>query len=155
MLQHHKQRTQSARPVRRQTAKKPPEEETLSLWVRHLAKGGLITVVAALGLTLIASLIAYFAPDPNALIRPLSLIAAALTALIGGFATVRIHRHAALLCGLLNGSVLTALMMLVSLFFTHYSSGYSAGISALLHTAFLLCSVAGACLGLPRAHVRK
>ena len=52
-------------------------------------------------------------------------------------------------------SLATALMILVSLFFTGHSSGYSAGISALLHTAFILFSVMGSFLGLPKEGKRK
>lgn len=155
MHQNSKHRAPNARPVRRPAAKKPPEEESPALWVKHLSRSMLVTLAAALVLTLGSSLIAYFTPNPNALVRPLSFVAAALTALIGGFAAVRIHKHAALLCGLLNGSLATALMMLVSLFFTAHSSGYSAGISALLHAAFILFSVAGAFLGLPKGVKRK
>ena len=99
-------------------------------------------------LSLIAALIAYFSADPDSLTLPLGLAASALTALIGGFSAVRIHGHAALLCGLLNGAAMTALMMLVSLFFTSLSVGHSALISALLHTAFILLSVAGAYIGI-------
>lgn len=152
-----RQRGRQARPVPKQKnrARTQPEEESLSLWVKHLGKSLVITLIAGTALTLIGSLIAYFTPDPNSFIRPMAIVAAALTALIGGFAALRIHGHAALMCGLLNGSLTTALMILVSLFFKDYSSGYSAGISCLLHTAFLLLSVMGAYLGLRRKPKRR
>lgn len=152
-----RQRERQARPVPKpkNRAHAQPEEDSLALWVRHLGKSLVITLIAGTALLLIGSLIAYFTPDSNTLIRPIGMVAAALTALIGGFAALRIHRHAALMCGLLNGSLTTALMILVSLFFKDYSSGYSTGISCLLHTAFLLLSVAGAYLGLKRKPKRK
>ena len=155
MKQNSSRRTANARPVHRRTVKNQPEEESFALWVRHFSKSLSITALSALLLTLGSALIAYFTPDPAALARPLGLACAALTAGIGGFVTVRIHRHAALFCGLLNGSLATALMMLLSLFFTSHASGYSAGISALVHTSFILFSVAGAFLGLPKAGKRK
>ena len=155
MKQNSSRRTANARPVHRRNTKNQPEEDSLALWIRHLSKSLAITALAALLFTLGSALIAYFTPDPAALVRPLGLVASALTACIGGFAAVRIHRHAALLCGLFNGSLATALMMLLSLFFTAHASGYSAGISALIHAAFILFSVAGAFLGLPKAEKRK
>ena len=147
-----KQRGRHARtvPKSKNRAHAQPEEDSLVLWVRHLGKSLLITLITGTALLLIGSLIVYFTPDPDTFIRPMAMFAAALTALIGGFATLRIHGHAALMCGLLNGSLTTVLMILVSLFFKEYSSGYSAGISCLLHTTFLLLSVAGAYLGLKR-----
>lgn len=154
MKKKNSHRTATARPVRRRSAN-PPEEDSPALWAKHLFKSLLITALAALLLTVGSALIAYFSADPAALVRPLGLITAALTAVIGGFAAVRIHRRAALFCGLLNGSLATALMILVSLFFTGHSSGYSAGISALLHTAFILFSVMGSFLGLPKEGKRK
>ena len=125
-----------------------PDEESPALWVKHIGKSLLISVCAGLMLSLIAALIAYFSADPDSLTLPLGLAASALTALIGGFSAVRIHGHAALLCGLLSGSAMTALMMLISLFFTSFSIGHSALISALLHTVFILLSVAGAYIGI-------
>ena len=155
MSRNTKHSAKSARHVRRPAQRSQPEEESFALWGKHLMKSLLITLAASLILMLGGSLIAYFTPDPNALVYPISLACAALSALIGGFAAVRIHKHSALLCGILNGSLATALMMLFSLFFTGYSSGYSAGISALLHTAFILFSVAGAFLGLPKGTKRR
>ena len=150
MNRNPKHYAKNARSVRHTAQKSQPEEDSLALWVKHLTKSLLITLAASLILMLGGSLIAYFTPDPNALVRSLSLACAALSALIGGFAAVRIHRHAALLCGIFNGSLATALMMLLSLFFTSYASGYSAGVSAMLHAAFILFSVAGSFWGCPR-----
>lgn len=147
--------TKNAKTVRRPAQRNQPEEDSPALWGKHLTKSLLITLAASLILMLVGALVAYFTPDPNALVHPLSLSCAALSALIGGFAAVRIHKHSALLCGLLNGSLATALMMLFSLFFRGYSSGYSAGISAMLHAAFILFSVAGAFLGLPKGIRRR
>lgn len=127
-----------------------PEEDSPALWAKHIGKSVLVTAVVGLLFTLLGSLIAYFTPDPNRFTMALGLAASAFTALVGGFTALRIHGHSALLCGLLNGSVFIALMMLISLFFTEHSSSYSGTVSFLLHAAFLLLSVAGAYLGLSK-----
>ena len=132
-----------------------PEDDSPALLAKHIGKSLLVTLAAAMLLNLVFSLIAYFYSDPDRLIRPLALAAAGLSALIGGFASLRIHGHAALLCGLLNGSAAMALMILASLFFTDYGTGYSAGISILLHAGFLLLSVAGAYMGLHKKPKKK
>ncbi len=128
---------------------------TPMLWVRHLSKSLAITLTVAVVAVLLLSLLAYFYSDPDRLACPLGLVAAGVTALAGGFSAVRIHGEGALLCGLLNGSVFMVLMMLLSFAFTGLASGYSAGISCLLHAAFLLLSVAGGYLGLHRKPKRK
>ena len=125
-----------------------PPEDSLSLWVQHLKKSFLITLLVGTVLLFAASLGCYFLPDPYPWIRPMSVAASMLTAAVGGFSCVKLHKHSALLCGLLNGSLLMLLMLLLSLFLKPYAAGYSAGISALLHLATLLFSVAGAFLGL-------
>ncbi len=126
------------------------EEDSLSLWANHLAKSFLISIGAAIILLLSLSLGAYFYPDPDRLILPFSYIAAAGTALIGGFATARLHKHSALLCGLLSGALCSVVMMLLSLCFRAAAVGYSAWLSCLLHTAFFVFSIIGAYLGLPK-----
>ena len=125
------------------------------LLAKHMGKSLLITIGTSIALLLIFSLIAYFYADPDQLIQPLGLIGAGLAALIGGLAAVRIHGHSALICGLLNGCAFTVILLLFSLFFRSYASGYSAGIACLLHTAILLFSVAGAFLGLRRSPKSK
>ena len=155
MKQYEKRNIVAATVPHRHKPVKQPEADSPSLWLRHLAKSLLITIVSALILLTAGSLIAYFTADPSALVQPIALVCSALTALIGGFAAVRIHKHSALFCGLLNGSATTALMLLASLFFRSHASGYSAGVSALLHTTFILFSVAGAFLGLPRKSPRR
>ena len=125
-------------------------ESTPAIFFKHMGKSLLITLLSGVSLILLFSLAAYFYTDPDQLIGPLALVASALTALIGGFAAVRIHGHAALFCGLCNGCAAMAVMSLTSLFLKPYASGYSAGIALLFHAIFLLLSVAGAYVGLQR-----
>ena len=131
------------------------EADSPSLLALHIGKSLLITVLSGGLLTLVCSLAAYFYADPDQLILPLALAACGLSAMIGGFAAVRLHGHGALLCGSLNGLAATALMILVSLFLKPYAFGYSAAVSCILHVAFLALSIAGAYLGLRRPQKRK
>ena len=59
------------------------------------------------------------------------------------------------ICGLLIGSILTSLMMLLSLFFTKDGMGYSTGISCLLHAGIPLLSVIGSYLGLQKRSPKR
>ena len=144
------QKTSSKAKKRRQThptRREPVADASPALLPKHLLKSLGITLGVGLLLIISASLIAYFMPDPNALIMPLGLSAAGLTALVGGVIAVRIHGGGALISGLLNGTLLMAVMLLLSLCFVRNSSGYSAGISCLLHAGLILLSVAGGYLG--------
>lgn len=117
--------------------------------VTDLLKSLLCTLATGLTLLLIASLAAYFTPDPARLTPALGLVASGLTALLGGIAAARIHKQGALICGLGNGAMLMAVMLLLSLFFTKEASGYGVWISAALHGGWMLLSVLGAFLGMP------
>ena len=121
------------------------------LLVKHIGLSVLLTSLVSVLLVTVFSLLAYFGTDSDKWTMPLGLVASALTALFGGMIASRIHGHSALICGLLNGSLMMALMMLLSLLMIKSAYGYSAGISCLIHTAFLLFSVAGAYLGAPKA----
>lgn len=99
---------------------------------------------------LVCSLLAYFREDPNAWVQPLGILCCVVTALGGGFAAIRIHRHSALLCGLLNGCILLAFMLLLSPTFKAFSSQYSLILCLLFHIAVPLLSILGAFLGIPR-----
>jgi putative membrane protein (TIGR04086 family) len=138
-------------PMRRE----PIADASPALLPKHLLKSFAMTLGVGLLLIVSASLIAYFMPDPNALIMPLGLAAAGLTAFLGGVIAVRIHGGGALLSGLLNGYLLMIVMLLLSLCFVRNSSGYTAGVSCLLHAGFLLLSVAGAYLGNRRKTRKK
>ncbi len=105
------------------------------------------TLLFAAGLLLVASLAVYFLPDPDPAIRPVALLISFLVAFVGGVISGRIHRAAPALCGTLNGCLLLALMLLLSLFFRDPSFGYSLGIALLLHALIPLLSLAGALFG--------
>jgi putative membrane protein (TIGR04086 family) len=150
-----------ARPNNHKPMHNPPsrtqgeDDSSASTFFRHVAKSLAVSLLAGAGLVFAFSLLVYFLPDPNTAIKPLALTAAALTALIGGFAAVRIHGHAALLCGLCNGMLLMGGMILASLFLGAHASGYTALQSCLLHVAFLLLSVLGSYLGLKKPSLKR
>ena len=126
-----------------------------ALLSKHLIKSVGFTMGVGALLILIAALAAYFSPDPDALIKPLAITAAGVTAFVGGVIAVKIHGGGALICGLLNGSVFMTLMMLLSLCFARYSSGYSAGLSCLLHAGFVILSIAGGYVGNKKKKPKK
>ncbi len=122
---------------------------------RTAAKGFLITLGIGAALLLAAALCVYFLPDPSPAIRPTGVAVALLTALAGGYVSGKLHGHAPALCGLLNGALLSALMLLLSLFLRSDAAGYSAWISALLHAMIPLCSVVGAMMGVRKKSTPK
>lgn len=118
-----------------------------ALFSRETWRAFLITLAIGAGAILLLSLAAYFYPDPDRIIHPLAYFAAALTAFLGGVIAKKRTGGAPALCGLINGMLLTGVMILLSFFFLSESSGYSALVSTLLHAAVLLLSVLGAIVG--------
>ncbi len=134
-----------------------------SLFLGNTLGTFLLTLAVGGGVLLIASLILFFVPDPLSMVLPAGLLAAALTAFIGGYFATRIYHLAALSAGLINGILLTALSLLFSLLFAKnadcYATGYSAAISALLHAGVVGLSIGGAFFGarekMPTKHRKK
>lgn len=118
-------------------------KSTLGTLLLSLALGG--------GMLLLASLILFFVPDPLSAVLPAGLFTAALTAFFGGDFATRIYHLPALSAGLIIGIFLTFLSLLLSLLFVknaeHYATGYSAAVSAILHTGVVGLSIGGAFLG--------
>ncbi|MBE6600936.1 MAG: TIGR04086 family membrane protein [Ruminococcaceae bacterium] len=137
----------TAHSVPRNTPKDTVDDSILS-WISSLLKALVIALAVGLFLLTFTAAALCFTSNPDRLIRPTALIIAAVSAVAGGFAIGKIRRHAALFCGLLEGSLLTLVFLLGSLFFKSESSGYSTVISCLLHIGFLLCTVLGAMLGI-------
>lgn len=113
------------------------------------------TLAVCAGLLLVASLAIYFLPDPDPAIQPAALIVALSAAFIGGMISGRIHRSAPAVCGLTNGCLLLALMLLLSLFFRDMAVGYSVGNALLLHALIPILSVMGALLGVRKKQKAK
>ena len=134
-----------------QAARRGQEEASSAQFPKKVLRSFLISVGIGAVLILLFSIGAYFLPDPDPMIHPFAYAAAGLTALIGGIVAGKIHGSAPAVCGLVNGSLLVALMLLLSLFFRSFSSGYSAWVAALLHAAVPLLSFLGAVIGVRRA----
>ncbi len=155
----HKTRSNTARrPVRaehRHTRREGHDDAASGFQLSQLAKSLAVTAVTGILALLACSLLAYFLPDPSPWIKPLALFAAALTALVGGVSAARLQKENASLCGLLNGCVFMAVMILISLFLRERASGYSTLHAILLHAGFLLCSVLGGILGKKKPKARR
>ena len=133
------------------SAKRKQEEASPAQFPQKALKAFLISIGIGAALILLCSIAAYFMPDPDPMIHPLSYVAAGLTALIGGIVAGKIHGSAPAVCGSVNGLLLVALMLLLSLFFRPLSAGYSAWVAALLHAAVPVLSFLGASMGVRRA----
>ena len=111
--------------------------------------GGLLS---ALILALIGAIVCISSADPHSLMIPISLIALYLSAMIGGWITVRLHKKAPLPCGTLCGAMMLFLLVLLSLFFDKKEGGgFSLGISLLLRALVPFFSILGARLGWKRS----
>lgn len=110
-----------------------------------------IALLAAMLLLFLCAGICYGTADPDALTTPLSLSALYLSAMIGGFASVRRNRGGALFCGALCGALLILAFLMINLcFHATYSRSFSPMIALLLRAVVLLFSVLGGFLGLHR-----
>lgn len=131
------------------------EENSCAHFLGNALRALLWSIGVGALLCVVAALVSYFSPDPTRMILPLGLSASALTALLGGMIAIRAHGHGALQAGLTNGALLTALMILISLFCKPLASGYTTWLSLLLHALFLFLSVVGASVGRRRTPKRK
>ena len=132
-----------ARQKRRASATPAPWKPALLAFGLTLAIGAAWVLLASLG--------AYFTPDPDRYIRPFALPAAALTYLCGGYLAARVRPEAPLASGAANGLLLCALSLGLSLFFRGSAGGYPAWVAALLHGGMILLSLLGAFLAVRQA----
>ncbi len=104
---------------------------------------------SAVILLLLFSLIAYNSADPDSLILPLSLCALYLSAVIGGFAAVRLSGDG-IMSGLLSGLITIVLIRLLALL--PFPNSYTELSLSILYTLLVFpASVVGSILG----HKRK
>lgn len=130
-------------------AKKVAKPQEQGFWQRSL-RAFCLTLAVGAGIILCASLAAVLLPDPASATLALGLVAALLTAFLGGVITGKLHGSAPALCGLCNGALLLSLMLLCSLLLRGRAFGYSTALSVLLHTLIPLISVFGALVGTRR-----
>lgn len=135
-----------------QTARKHPSrnhstkraaDPSPSILPSKVLRAWLLTVAVGLASILLSALIAYFCTDPAPLLPALGLLSSALTAFLGGWIAGKLHGHAFLTVGLLNGVAMTVIMLPLSLLFVNDASNYAGWLSAVIHTAFLLFSALG------------
>lgn len=127
-----------------------------SLFLRRAACAFSITVSLGTALLVTFSLAAYLTPDPDTLVMPLGLIAAALTSFLGGMIATCIHKHhAPLPAAMTNALLFSALMILLSIPLSPLASGYSALICALLHAAVFALGALGAIVASRPAKPKK
>lgn len=105
------------------------------------------TLLFAAVFLLVGSIAVTFLPDPASATAAVGILCAMLSAFTGGIIAGKIHRSAPALCGLTNGALLLALMLVGSLFFRERAAGYSVGTALALHIGILLLSIVGATLG--------
>ena len=101
-------------------------------------------------LLLSAALAAYFTPDPDRLVLPLGLAVAAISAFLGGYLTLILHRRSALLCGLCFAALMTLLSLPLTLLLSAYGVAYPLLLTCTMRTLLFLLSVAGAFCALRR-----
>lgn len=97
-------------------------------------------------LILCVSLILSLTPDPGKYIRPAALICAGITFFCAGLISGKKVPESAVSAGAVNGLLLSALTLLLSVLFHRSGSGYPAWAVVLLHTATILLSLLGAWL---------
>ena len=114
---------------------------------------------AAIGIFLLSiflfALALYFLDDPSPFVRPLAICASAIASFCGGSMLCKKQGNSALLCGMVNGCFFLCILLLISLFFRKYASGYSPLVSAALHLGVLFASILGGYAGLPRQKRKK
>ncbi|MBE6529574.1 MAG: hypothetical protein E7680_03090 [Ruminococcaceae bacterium] len=115
------------------------------VWKSVLLAFGIAAGIGAI-LILLASLIANLTPDPGRLIRPFAIVAASLTYLAAGMVAAGLRPDAPLAAGTVNGLVLSAVFLAISLFFRKSVSPLPVYATALLHAGMILLSLLGAYL---------
>ncbi len=118
--------------------------------------GAILSLLTGTVLLFLSAAICYSAEEPNRLILPLGLCTLYLMSIPGGFFAARKNGRAPLLCGLLCGTVLFLLFLLISLLLPASQNTPRFGLSLLLRTLILPCSVLGSLFGSkPKASPRK
>lgn len=140
------------------TAERKPKKRTadpsaarwkpiLSTIAKTVAVGVLLILAASLGVS--------FTSDPDRYIRPIAIVCAALTFFSGGFFAAKSNSEAPLGAGAINGLILSALTLALSLLFRKTAVGYPAWAAALLHGGMILLSLLGAYLTVLRGKRAK
>lgn len=124
--------------------------------LKNISRGLLIELLIGILFFFCAAYVVYRSPDPDSNAVAGALAALYLTAIFGGFAVTKINRHGALICGLINGVMLLAVLFCVSFFVEPFPyETFSGGIKAILHFLVIPASLAGAFLAVKRKNGRS
>ena len=145
-----KQSFKAKRRTTHNATRTPSERDNTALPILHAAKALLYVLGISLLLLSATSLIAYFSPDPDTLVMPLGLGVAALSSFLGGYLTLRMHRRAALVCGLSFAILLTLVSFPLGVLLSSRGVAYPLWLSCALRTSVFALSVAGAFCALRR-----
>ncbi len=116
--------------------------------IKNCFIGMCIAIAVGFILLLIMSALALSFEDPDMSVGGMALAALYISALVGGFASVRMNSGEALLCGALVGAMLNVALVVISLFFRGGDpEGFGVG-ELLTRGAVILMSVLGAYMGL-------
>ncbi len=110
--------------------------------------GAAISLPVAIILLLISSAIAYSMPDPNIVLAPISLTITYITFFVSGLISAKINKGGIVVSTLLNWIALSAILLLLSLFFGNsVRSGYSLPITLAIHIFTFPADLCGVALG--------
>lgn len=123
-------------------------------WKRSWIAFGISVGIGAL-LILLAALAAKLTPDPGSWILPLAIVAAVLTYLAAGMVGAKLRPDAPLAAGTVNGLLLSALSLALSLLVRKTATALPAYATALLHAGMILLSLLGAYLSLLKGRKPK
>ena len=118
-----------------------------------LIKSIAVSVICAAVLILVFTLAAFSADDPDALVKPLSLIALYISAAVGGFSCIKFCDNG-ILSGVIAGAALALLVFILSFIPAGTPSGRSTAVTALMYLALIPAGTAGAFLGRKKAKKR-
>lgn len=118
--------------------------------------GALAALISSVLLLIIGTAIASVCADPDKILGALSIASLYISALVGGFVSVKRNGGGALLCGLISGFILALFFFALSLCFTaDYSSGYSVLVKFVIRAGSVLASVLGAFAALHKPERRR
>ncbi|MBQ8858906.1 MAG: TIGR04086 family membrane protein [Clostridia bacterium] len=111
-----------------------------------IATGLFVFLLLLLGLSLLATRIAYSQSDPSAWILPASYLSSLLAALGGGFTSARLRGRQGLICGLLTGLGVLVISILGLMIFSGDTETDMLRVATSYLFAFL-CATLGGLLG--------
>ena len=113
--------------------------------------GAVIAIGISAILAIVFSYILYKTPDPTSYLTPIALSVLYISALLGGFISVRLNRGSALLCGLVTGVLLLAVAFILSLPINpSLSADHSIMEAVSLRVVVIICSITGAFIGISK-----